>query len=89
MLGEQAETHDERLLQGSQAILLLTGVDDIKKNRRAGDRARQPILDRGIRRVELGRDGVGGDVLVVGRKRISGKAEGAYPETSTHVDLAI
>jgi len=38
--------------------------------------------------VELWWDRILGDVLIVRRKSVSLKAEGAYPQSRSHIDLA-
>lgn len=88
VLGQKAQAHDQRLLEGSQAVLLLAHINDIKEDRGARCRSREPVLDSRVRRVQLGRDRIGGDVLVMGRQRVARKAKGASPETSADIDLA-
>lgn len=88
MLGQEAQAHDERLLEGSQAVLLLARIDDIEEDRGGGGGPRESVLDGGVGGVQLGRDRILGDVLVVWREGIPRKTEGADPQTGAHINLA-
>jgi len=88
ILRQKAQAHDKRLLEGSQAVLLLARVDNIEEDRGAGRWSREPVLDGCVGRVKFGGNRIGCDVLIVRRQRVSGQTEGADPETSPYVDLA-
>lgn len=48
----------------------MAGVDNIEEDGRAWRRPREPILDRSVGGVKFRGDGIGGDVFVMGRKRV-------------------
>lgn len=88
VLWQQAQAHDDRVLQRLQAVLLLASVDNEEENRRRRGGAREAVLDRCAAGVKLWRNLLGGDVLVVRRQSVSLQTEGAYPHPCAHVDLA-
>jgi len=88
MLGQKAETHDEGLLQGGQAVLLLARIDNIEEDGGARGRSRESVLNGCVGRVKLWGDGIGGDVLVMRWERVSRQAERADPEAGAHINLA-
>jgi len=86
--GQQAQAHDDGVLEGLQAVLLLARVHAEEEDGRVRGRLGQAVLDGGAVRVQLGGDLLGGDVLVVRRQLVAVEAEGAYPLAGAHVDLA-
>lgn len=88
ILRQEAEAHNQGLLESSQAVFLLARIDDIEEDGWARSRSRQPVFDGRVGWVQLGGDGISGDILVVRRERVPREAEGADPEASAHVDLA-
>ena len=87
ILGEQAQAHDDGVLESLQAILLLAGIHDEQENRGRGSGPVEAVLDGSAAWVELRGDGFLGDVLVVGWERVPGQAEGAYPLPRAHINL--
>ena len=88
VLWQQAQAHDDRVLERLQAVLLLARVHDEQEDRGRGGRARQAVLDGGAAGVELWGDLLGGDVLVVRREGVALQTEGAYPHPRAHINLA-
>jgi len=86
---QQAERHDDRVLESLQTILLLTCVDDEDEDRGNGGGSSESVLDGGARGVQLWRNGVLRDVLVVRWQTIALQTEGADPYPGAHVDLAV
>jgi hypothetical protein len=88
VLREQAQAHDDRVLERLQAVLLLASVDDEQEDRRRGGWARKAVLDGCAAGVQLWGDLLCRDVLVVRRQGVSLQTEGTYPHPGAHVDLA-
>ena len=89
ILGQQAQTHDQRVLQSLETLLLLANIDHIEEDGRGRGGSGEPILDRGVGGVQLWRDRIRGDVLVVRRERVPGQAEGTDPKPGANIDLAV
>jgi len=85
---QQTERHDDGILEGLQAILLLTCVDNEDEDWGHGSGSGQSVLDGGAGRVQLWGDGVLGNVLVVRWQAVTLQTEGADPYPCAHVDLA-
>jgi hypothetical protein len=85
---EQTQAHDDRILQSLKTILLLTRIHQEQKDGRRWRGSSQSVFDRGAVGVELGRDVMIVDVLVVRWKSVSLKTERANPKTSPDIDLA-
>lgn len=47
--GQQGQAHNQRVLQGLQAVILLASINDVYEYRGCGSRARQLVLDRRAR----------------------------------------
>jgi hypothetical protein len=88
LCGQEAQTHNNRVLQRLQAVLFLACVDDEQEDGRGPRGAGETVFDGGAVRVQLGRDLVSRDVLVVHGKLVAVEAEGTYPHTGAHIDLA-
>jgi hypothetical protein len=86
--GQQAQAHNDRVLQRLQAILFLACVDDEQEDGRRPRGGGETILDGSAVRVQLEGDLVGRDVLVLHGKLVPVETEGTYPDTGAHVDLA-
>lgn len=85
--GQQAQAHDDGVLERLQAVLLLARVDDENEDGSASRGLGEAVLDGGTARVQLGRDLFLGDVLVVWRELVAVEAERAYPDAGAHIDL--
>lgn len=88
ILWEQAQAHNNGILECLQAVLLLASIDNEKEDRRVLGRVGQAVLDGRAAGVQLGWNLFSRNVLVVGRELISLKTEWAYPDTCAHINLA-
>jgi hypothetical protein len=89
ILREQAQAHDDRVLERLQAVLLLACVHDEYEDRRGLDRLRKAVLDGSAVCVQLWGYLLLRDVLVVRREVVTVETEGAYPHAGAHVDLTV
>lgn len=89
VLWEQAQAHDDRVLERLQTVLLLASVDDEQEDRWRRCGAREAVFDGCAAGVKLWWDLLGRDVLVVRWQSVSLQTERTYPHPGAHIDLAV
>ena len=89
MRGEQAQADDQTVLQSLHVIFIEASINDKEKDWRHLSRSCQSIFDSCVLGQQLCRQIGSRDVLIVRWKGIALKAEGADPEFSAYIDLAV
>ena len=84
---QQVQAHDERFPEGLEAVVLVAGIDKVKKDWRSGRRSGHPVLDRRVEMVELARDGLVRDVLVMRWQRVPSQTERTYPQSASWLHM--
>lgn len=88
ILWEQAQAHNNRVLERLQAVLFLAGIDHEQKDGWRRGWARKAVFDRRATGVQLWGNLLSGDVFVVRWQGVSLQTERTYPHPGAHVDLA-